>query len=200
MAKCSIITPAEADFIESRAHAMLDVIEDLPEDVKTGPVTVYDYEFQSPSDAIWQLYLKRDFAGMRIVIDDIRKQATHSNNRPDDIWISSCCRVLSRYLGDIERIVLKPIAIRLHETINAVKTDSLLTLQLHRASINVDSQNPANAVDLIEDILKWTDPTNNPDTALPKPLRARLAACVETLRGFPGSGHKNPDIRGADKT
>ena len=142
MAKCSIITPAEADFIESRAHAMLDVIEDLPEDVKTGPITVYDHEFQSPSDAIWQLYLKRDFAGMHIIINNIRKQATHSNNRPDDIWISSCCRVLSRYLGDIERIVLKPIAIRLHETINAVKTDSLLTLQLHRASIGVDSRRP----------------------------------------------------------
>lgn len=197
----NIILPAEADFVESRVHAMLDVMnEDLPEDVLTTPVAVYGYGFKSPADALWSLYLERDFAGMRVVIDKIRKHATKPPNRPDGMQISSCCRILSRYLGDVERIILAPVAIRLYQAMNAVRTDTLLTLQLYRASLALDSENPAVAVGLVEDVLKWTDPDNSPETQLPRELRTSLATCVEMLRGFPGSGHRNPDIKGGGTT
>lgn len=197
----NIILPAEADFVESRVHAMLDVMnEDLPADVLTTPVAVYGYGFKSPTDALWSLYLERDFAGMRVVIDNIRKHATKPPNRPDGMQISSCCRILSRYLGDVERIVLAPVAIRLYHAMNAVRTDSLLTLQLYRASLALDSENPAVAVSLVEDVLKWTDPDDSPETQLPRELRTSLATCVEMLRGFPGSGHRNPDIKGGGTT
>lgn len=201
MVSNNIILPAEADFVESRVHAMLDVMnEDLPEDVLTTPVAVYGYGFKSPADALWSLYLERDFAGMRVVIDKIRKHATKPPNRPDGMQISSCCRILSRYLGDVERIILAPVAIRLYQAMNAVRTDTLLTLQLYRASLALDSENPAVAVGLVEDVLKWTDPDNSPETQLPRELRTSLATCVEMLRGFPGSGHRNPDIKGAGTT
>lgn len=193
----NIIMPAEADFIESRVHAMLDIMnEDLPADILTAPVAVYGHGFKSPTDALWTLYLERDFAGMRAVIDKIRKHATKPPNRPDGMQISSRCRILSRYLGDVERIILAPVAIRLYQAMNAVRTDSFLTLQLYRASLVLDSQNPADAAGLIEDVLKWTDPANNPETQLPGQLRESLETCVEMLRGFSGSGHKNPDIKG----
>lgn len=201
MVSNNIILPAEADFVESRVHAMLDVMnEDLPEDVLTTPVAVYGYGFKSPADALWTLYLERDFAGMRVVIDNIRKHATKPPNRPDGMQISSCCRILSRYLGDVERVVLAPVAIRLYQAMNAVRTDTLLTLQLYRASLALDSENPAVAVSLVEDVLKWTDPDDSPETQLPRELRTSLATCVEMLRGFPGSGHRNPDIKGAGTT
>lgn len=201
MVSNNIILPAEADFVESRVHAMLNVMnEDLPADVLTTPVAVYGYGFKSPADALWTLYLERDFAGMRVVIDNIRKHATKPPNRPDGMQISSCCRILSRYLGDVERVVLAPVAIRLYQAMNAVRTDSLLTLQLYRASLALDSENPAVAVSLVEDVLKWTDPDDSPETQLPRELRTSLATCVEMLRGFPGSGHRNPDIKGAGTT
>lgn len=201
MVSNNIILPAEADFVESRVHAMLDVMnEDLPADVLTTPVAVYGYGFKSPADALWTLYLERDFAGMRAVIDKIRKHATKPPNRPDGMQISSCCRILSRYLGDVERVVLAPVAIRLYQAMNAVRTDSLLTLQLYQASFALDSQNPADAVGIVENVLKWTDPDDSPETQLPRELRTSLATCVEMLRGFPGSGHRNPDIKGAGTT
>lgn len=201
MTSNNIILPAEADFVESRVHAMLDVMnEDLPADVLTTPVAVYGYGFKSPADALWTLYLERDFAGMRAVIDKIRKHATKPPNRPDGMQISSCCRILSRYLGDVERVVLAPVAIRLYQAMNAVRTDSLLTLQLYQASLALDSENPADAVGIVENILKWTDPDDSPETQLPRELRTSLATCVEILRGFPGSGHRNPDIKGAGTT
>lgn len=201
MVSNNIILPAEADFVESRVHAMLDVMnEDLPADVLTTPVAVYGYGFKSPADALWTLYLERDFAGMRAVIDKIRKHATKPPNRPDGMQISSCCRILSRYLGDVERVVLAPVAIRLYQAMNAVRTDSLLTLQLYQASLALDSQNPADAVGIVENVLKWTDPDDSPETQLPRELRTSLATCVEMLRGFPGSGHRNPDIKGAGTT
>lgn len=201
MVSNNIILPAEADFVESRVHAMLDVMnEDLPEDVLTTPVAVYGYGFKSPADALWTLYLERDFAGIRVVIDNIRKHATKPPNRPDGMQISSCCRILSRYLGDVERVVLAPVAIRLYQAMNAVRTDSLLTLQLYQASLALDSQNPADAVGIVENVLKWTDPDDSPETQLPRELRTSLATCVEMLRGFPGSGHRNPDIKGAGTT
>lgn len=201
MTSNNIILPAEADFVESRVHAMLDVMnEDLPADVLTTPVAVYGYGFKSPADALWTLYLERDFAGMRAVIDKIRKHATKPPNRPDGMQISSCCRILSRYLGDVERVVLAPVAIRLYQAMNAVRTDSLLTLQLYQASLALDSENPADAVGIVENILKWTDPDDSPETQLPRELRTSLATCVEILRGFPGSGHRNPDIKRAGTT
>lgn len=201
MVSNNIILPAEADFVESRVHAMLDVMnEDLPADILTTPVAVYGYGFKSPADALWTLYLERDFAGMRAVIDKIRKHATKPLNRPDGMQISSCCRILSRYLGDVERIILAPVAIRLYQAMNAVRTDSLLTLQLYQASLALDSQNPADAVGIVENVLKWTDPDDSPETQLPRELRTSLATCVEMLRGFPGSGHRNPDIKGAGTT
>lgn len=201
MVSNNIILPAEADFVESRVHAMLDVMnEDLPADVLTTPVAVYGYGFKSPADAIWTLYLERDFAGVRAVIDKMRKHAAQPLNRPDGIQISSCCRILSRYLGDVERIILAPVAIRLYQAMNAVRTDSLLTLQLYQASLALDSQNPADAVGIVENVLKWTDPDDSPETQLPRELRTSLATCVEMLRGFPGSGHRNPDIKGAGTT
>lgn len=197
----NIIMPAEADFVESRVHAMLDIMnEDLPADVLTAPVAVYGHGFKSPTDALWTLYLERDFAGMRAVIDKIRKHATKPPNRPDGMQISSCCRILSRYLGDVERVVLAPVAVRLYQAGNAVRTDTLLTLQLYRASLALDSENPAVAVSLVEDVLKWTDPDDSPETQLPRELRTSLATCVEMLRGFAGSGHRNPDIKGAKTT
>lgn len=201
MVSNNIILPAEADFVESRVHAMLDVMnEDLPADVLTTPVAVYGYGFKSPADAIWTLYLERDFAGVRAVIDKMRKHAAQPLNRPDGMQISSCCRILSRYLGDVERIILAPVAIRLYQAMNAVRTDSLLTLQLYQASLALDSQNPADAVGIVENVLKWTDPDDSPETQLPRELRTSLATCVEMLRGFPGSGHRNPDIKGAGTT
>lgn len=201
MVSNNVILPAEADFVESRVHAMLDVMnEDLPADVLTTPVAVYGYGFKSPADALWTLYLERDFAGMRAVIDKIRKHATKPPNRPDGMQISSCCRILSRYLGDVERVVLAPVAIRLYQAMNAVRTDSLLTLQLYQASLALDSQNPADAVGIVENVLKWTDPAYDPETQLPGQLRVSLATCVEMLRGFPGSGHRNPNVKGAGKT
>lgn len=201
MVNNNIILPAEADFVESRVHAMLDVMnEDLPADVLTTPVAVYGYGFKSPANALWSLYLERDFAGMRAVIDKIRKHATKPPNRPDGMQISSCCRILSRYLGDVERVVLAPVAIRLYQAMNAVRTDSLLTLQLYQASLALDSQNPADAVGIVESVLKWTNPDDSPETQLPRELRTSLATCVEMLRGFPGSGHRNPDIKGAGTT
>lgn len=201
MVSNNIILPAEADFVESRVHAMLDVMnEDLPADVLTTPVAVYGYGFKSPANAIWTLYLERDFAGMRTVIDKMRKHAAQPLNRPDGMQISSCCRILSRYLGDVERVVLAPVAIRLYQAMNAVRTDSLLTLQLYQASLALDSQNPADAVGIVENVLKWTDPAYDPETQLPGQLRTSLATCVEMLRGFPGSGHRNPDVKGAGKT
>lgn len=201
MVSNNIILPAEADFVESRVHAMLDVMnEDLPADVLTTPVAVYGYGFKSPADALWALYLERDFAGMRAVIDKIRKHATKPPNRPDGMQISSCCRILSRYLGDVERVVLAPVAVRLYQAMNAVRTDSLLTLQLYQASLALDSENPADAVGIVENVLKWTDPDDSPETQLPRELRTSLATCVEMLRGFPGSGHRNPDIKGAGTT
>lgn len=201
MTSNNIILPAEADFVESRVHAMLDVMnEDLPEDVLTTPVAVYGYGFKSPADALWTLYLERDFAGMRAVIDKIRKHATKPSNRPDGMQISSCCRILSRYLGDVERVVLAPVAIRLYQAMNAVRTDSLLTLQLYQASLALDSENPADAIGIVENVLKWSDPACDPETQLPGQLRTSLATCVEILRGFPGSGHKNPNIKGGGTT
>lgn len=201
MVSNNVILPAEADFVESRVHAMLDIMnEDLPADVLTTPVAVYGYGFKSPADALWTLYLERDFAGMRVVIDKIKKHAAQPLNRPDGMQISSCCRILSRYLGDVERIILAPVAIRLYQAMNAVRTDSLLTLQLYQASLALDSQNPADAVGIVENVLKWTDPDDNPETQLPRELRTSLATCVEMLRGFPGSSHRNPDIKGAGTT
>lgn len=201
MVSNNVILPAEADFVESRVHAMLDIMnEDLPADVLTTPVAVYGYGFKSPADALWTLYLERDFAGMRAIIDKIRKHAAQPLNRPDGMQISSCCRILSRYLGDVERIILAPVAIRLYQAMNAVRTDSLLTLQLYQASLALDSQNPADAVGIVENVLKWTDPDDSPETQLPRELRTSLATCVEMLRGFPGSSHRNPDIKGAGTT
>lgn len=198
MVSNNIIMPAEADFVESRVHAMLDIMnEDLPADVLTEPIAIYAYGFKSPADALWTLYLERDFAGMHAVIDKIEK---HAAQPPDRMRISSCCRILSRYLGDVERVVLTPVAIRLYQATNAVRTDSLLTLQLYQASLALESRTPADAVGLIKDVLKWTDPAGNPETQLPRELRTSLATCVEMLRGFPGSGHRNPDIKGAGTT
>lgn len=201
MVSNNIIMPAEADFVESRVHAMLDVMnEDLPADVLTEPVAVYGYGFKSPADALWALYLERDFAGIRAVIGKIEKHAAQPPDRPDRMRISSCCRILSRYLGDVERIILAPVAIRLYQAMNAVRTDSLLTLQLYQTSLALDSQSPADAVGIVENILKWTNPDDSPETQLPGELRTSLATCVEILRGFPGSGHRNPDIKGAGTT
>lgn len=187
---------AEADFVENRVHMMLDVMGNLPETVRTAPIAVYGYGFKSPSDAMWRLYLERDFAGMRSIVNKIRKAAAADGNREDSMQISSCCRILDRYLDEAEHVALTPVALRLYAAIEASRSDSLLTLQLYDASLIVDSKEPADAADRIKDVLKLYSHTNGPESCLPDQLRESLETCVEMLRGFTGSGHKNPNIKG----
>ena len=190
------MSQAEADFVENRVRMMLDIMEGLPETVRTAPIAVYGYGFKSSSDAMWRLYLERDFAGMHSVINKIRKAAASNDNRETGIQISSCCRILSRYLDETEHVALTPVALRLYAANEASRSDSLLTLQLYDASLIVDSREPADAADRIKDVLKLYGPANSPEGGLPDQLRESLETCVEMLRGFTGSGHKNPDIKG----
>lgn len=190
------ISRANADFIENRVHMMLDIMENLPETIRTAPIAVYGYGFKSPSDAMWRLYLERDFAGMRSIVNKIRKTATADGNREDNMRVSYCCRILDRYLDEAEHVALTPVALRLYAAIEASRSDSLLTLQLYDASLVVDSKEPADAADRIKAVLRLYSPANGQESCLPDQLRENLKTCVEMLRGFTGSGHKNPNIKG----